>query len=230
VVTDAFPDGRVFLGERGEEELDEGDVRYSVGEGAEGGGVEALQDERGGNLGARGGEGGGGGAHAEVFGLEDLDDFAFDVEAVEVEEVRLFDLGVDPHFAFHCAFGFADHVDDFVESRDLEEAIVGATPLTQSLLGPQRLDLRQGKIKGEKAVHGNKGGEASHRVPGGNARGESDVAAPVGEFGTVGDVGGFGEVDVVTADLRQGREGGREGGRKGRVSKGLCSGMKAALL
>jgi len=64
VVADPFPDGRVFFGEGGEEELDEGDVGYSVGEGAEGGGVEALEDERGRDLGPGRGEGGGGGSHA----------------------------------------------------------------------------------------------------------------------------------------------------------------------
>jgi len=145
--------------------------------------------------------------------LEDLDDLAFDVEAVEVEEVRLLDFGVDAHFAFHRPLGLADHVDDFIKGRDLEKAIVGTTPLTQPLLRPQCLDLRQGEVKGEKALDRHEGGLASDGVTGGNAGGEGDVAAAVGELGTVGHVGGFGEVDVVTADLREGGEG-REG-RKG---------------
>lgn len=212
MVADALSDGRVLFREGGEEELNEGDVRYSVGQGAEGGGVEALNNERGRILGPGREERGGGGSHAEVFGLKDLNDLAFDVKAVEVEEVRFLDLRVDPHFPLHRSFGFADHVDDFVESRYLEKSIVRATPLAQPLLGPQRLNFRQREIKGEETLNGHKGGFASDEVARGNSRSEGDVAAPVCKFRAVRDVGGFGEVDVVTADLREERgEGGREG-------------------
>jgi len=152
MVADALSDGRVLLREGGEQELDERHVRYSVGEGAKCGGVEALNNERGRILGPGGGEGGGGGSHAKIFGLEDLDDFALDVKAVEVEEVRLLDLRIYPHFSLHSAFGFTDHVDDFVESRYLEETIIRATPLAQPLLGPQRLNFRQSEIEGKEPL------------------------------------------------------------------------------
>jgi len=99
---------------------------------------------------------------------------------------RMLGFGVDADGATHLPGLLLRQCNNFIEGRDLEEAVEGLAAVAEGLDGPQGPDLRQGEVAGEEALFLS---PIDHRL---------SLAA--GELRPILDVGGVDHIRLVPGD------------------------------